>query len=234
MRAALFCFLASLSCLPAAASPLRFIVDTSVSLPYAKFENGELKSGLSFELGVELARHLKREAKFVPVARKRIGQTLESGQADLICGYAQGWLPGPFQWSRPVAQHMELLISRADVPAPQRLSDLAGQSIGSIAGFRYVALELQLGAQFVRDDGPDAEALLRRLAAKRISHAIVSRSYLDYRRREGGFAVALHPPLVIEKMDLRCALSPKAELSLQQLDEGLTEMQTEGSLRVQH
>ncbi|MCV2360504.1 transporter substrate-binding domain-containing protein [Paucibacter sp. TC2R-5] len=219
---------------PAWAEPLRFVVDTSVSLPYAKFEKGELTSGLSHQLGLDLAKRLGREAVFVPVARKRITAALERGQADLICGYASAWLPGPFQWSQPVAQHFELLITRADMPAPQRLEDLAGQAIGTIAGFRYVTLERQLGLKFSRDDGPDAEALLRRLAAKRVAHAIVSRSYLDYQRQVLGFDLALHQPLLLEKTDLRCALSLKSALPLKQLDEALQAMHKDGSLHIQH
>jgi polar amino acid transport system substrate-binding protein len=234
MRIALFSLMLSLLGLPVKAEPLRFVVDTSVSLPYAKFEQGQLKSGLSYQLGLDLAQRLGREAVFVPVARKRINSALESGQADLICGYASAWLPGPFQWSLPIARHSELLITRADVPAPQHLEELAGQAIGSIAGFRYVVLERQLGANFIRDDGPDAEALMRRLAAKRISHAIVSRSYLDYQRQVLGFNLALHPPLLLEQTDLRCALSQKSALPLSQLDEALRLMLKDGSLHIQH
>lgn len=234
IRLALFSLLLSLFGLAAKAEPLRFIVDTSVSLPYAKFEGGELKSGFSHQLGLDLAQRLGREAVFVPVARKRITGALESGQADLICGYASHWLPGPFQWSQPLAQHFELLITRSDVPAPQRVADLAGQTIGSITGFRYPSLEQQLGGKFIRDDGPDAEALLRRLAAKRIAHAIVSRSYLDYQRQFLGFKLALHPPLLLEQADLRCALSLKSALPLAQLDEALLSMRKDGTLHIQH
>ena len=233
MRAALLYILLSLSGLPVIAATLRFAVDTSISLPYARFEGGELKSGLSFELGHALAKRLGREALFVPVARKRISQALESGQADLICGYASAWLPGLFQWSRPLARHEELLITRADVPAPQQVADLAGQAIGSVTGFHYPALAAQLGKQFIRDDGPDAEALLRRLAAKRIAHAVVSRSYLHYQRVVVGFTLPLHQPLLLEQTELRCALSMKADLSLRQLDEALSELQKAGLLQVQ-
>jgi polar amino acid transport system substrate-binding protein len=233
LRAAL-CLLLILFCSLLSAAPLRFLVDTSVTLPYAKFEDGELKAGLSYQLGLDLAKRLDREAVFVPVARKRIAAVLESGQADLICGYATAWLPGPFEWSQALVQHVELLITRADARAPHRVADLAGQTVGSIAGFRYPSLERQLGAQFIRDDGPDAEALMRRLAAKRISHAIVSLSYLNYQREVRGFTLALHAPLELERTDLRCALSPKADLSLRQLDEALGQMQKDGALHLQH
>jgi polar amino acid transport system substrate-binding protein len=234
MRKALLCLWMSGLSLAVQAQPLRFIVDTSVTLPYAEFERGELKSGLSHQLGLDLARRLGREAVFVPVARKRIISTLESGQADLICGYARRWLAGSFQWSQPLARHFELLITRAEVRAPHRVADLAGLPIGTVTGFRYPMLEQQLGDQFIRDDGPDAEALLRRLAAKRVSHAIVSRSYLDYQRQVRGFNLALHPPLLLDKTDLRCALSLKSDLPLQRLDEALKSMHKDGSLHMQH
>lgn len=234
MRKAIFCLWMVGFSLGLRAEPLRFIVDTSVALPYAQFEHGELKSGLSHQFGLDLAKRLGREAVFVPVARKRIAAVLASEQADLLCGYAAGWLPGPFQWSQPLAQHIELLITRADVPAPHRVSDLAGQAIGSVAGFRYPSLERQLGLNFIRDDGPDADALMRRLAAKRISHAVVSDSYLRFQRETRGFTLALHPPLELERRDLRCALSPTSALSLPLLNEALTQMHKDGALRIQH
>ena len=217
----------------AEAASLRVLVDTSASMPYAKFEAGDLRSGLSHALGVELARRLGRDAQFVPVARKRLGQALLAGEADLVCGYAQAWLSGPLLWSRPFAQHVDLVVTRADVPAPKRLQDLSGQMIGSIAGFKYLSLERALGPQFVRDDGPDAQALLRRLQAKRIHHAIVSRSYLDYQRQIGAFSLPLHTPLVLQSTELRCALSPQAlqsGLNLAQIDAALLGMQKDGFL----
>ena len=217
----------------AEAAGLRVLVDTSASMPYAKFEGGQLRSGLSHALGLELGRRLGREVQFVPVARKRLGQALLAGEADLVCGYAQSWLSGPLQWSRPFAQHVDWVVTRADAPAPQHLQDLAGQVVGSIAGFKYTGLERALGRQFIRDDGPDAQALLRRLQAKRINHAIVSRSYLDYQRQIGLFNLPLHTPLVLQSTELRCALAPQsrqAGLSLAQLDEALLGMQKDGFL----
>lgn len=215
------------------AAPLRVLVDTSASMPYARFEGGELQEGLSRDLGIELARRLGREVQFVPVARKRLTTMLQAGQADLVCGYARHWLSGPFQWSRPMAHHEDILITRADAPAPRRLSDVADQAVGTIAGFRYSGAERQLGTRFVRDDGPDAQALLRRLAAKRISHAIVSRSYLEFQRSQGLFTLAMHTPLLVDKVALRCALSQDSELHLTELDEALSAMQKDGFLSQQ-
>ncbi|MEJ6003916.1 transporter substrate-binding domain-containing protein [Paucibacter sp. AS339] len=223
--------LGSLALCRVEAADLRVLVDTSASMPYARFEGGELRAGLSRDLGLELARRLGREVQFVPVARKRLAATLQAGQADLVCGYASHWLSGPFQWSRPMAQHEDILITRADAAAPRSLSDVADQAVGAIAGFRYAGIERQLGARFIRDDGPDAQALLRRLAAKRISHAIVSRSYLEFQRQQGNFTQALHPPLQVDKVALRCALAQGADLSLAQLDETLSAMQKDGFLQ---
>lgn len=215
----------------AEAAALWVVVDNAVQLPQAGLSAGRVVAGLQHDIALELGRRLRREVRFRALPRRRVAPALASGdQADLICNYLPAWLPGPLQWSRPFLDDGELLVTARRRPAPARLQDLAGQPIGTIAGFAYPQVQAALGERFRRDDGPSLESTLRKLAAGRIDHAVVGRTSFDYLQRRGEVGVALHPPLVIARWRTACALSPRAPVGLAELEGALAAMQADGSL----
>jgi polar amino acid transport system substrate-binding protein len=213
------------------AAPLHVLVDGSIEMPQARFQDGRPVDGLQFHLAVELGQRLGRAVHFRLVPRRRLAQILAQGQeADLICNYMPGWLPGPLQWSRPYLDDADLLVTAMRRPAPAQLQDVAGQRIGTVAGFLYPEAEAALGAGFVRDDAPNLITNLRKLASGRIDHAIVGRVTYDYLQRRGEVPLELHPPLVIARLRTACALSPRSSLTLAQLDAAIAALQADGSL----
>lgn len=216
----------------AAEAPLVVLVDSSVQLPQALIRDGQVVEGLQHDIAVELGQRLGRPLRFRVVPRRRVGPSLLAGdEADLICTYLPAWLPEPLQWSKPFLDDGELLVTTRRRPAPMRLSQVAGQRIGTIAGFAYAEVAATLGAGFLRDDGPNLESLLRKLALGRVEHALVGRASFEYLLRRGEVPVALHPPLVVAHWRTSCALSPRSTLKLVELDAALDAMQAEGSLR---
>lgn len=212
-------------------APLHVLVDGSIEMPQAQFKDGRPIDGLQYHLALELGQRLGRRVRFRLVPRRRIAQLLDQGQeADLICNYLPGWLPGPLQWSRPYLDDADMLVSAKRRPAPAQLQDVAGQRIGTIAGFEYTQAAATLGAGFRRDDGPHLDSLLRKLAVGRVDHALVGQASFEYLRRRGEVPVALHPPLVVTRWRTSCALSPHAPVTLAELDAALAAMQADGSL----
>ncbi len=212
-------------------APLHVLIDGSIEMPQAQFKDGRPIDGLQYLLALELGQRLGRPVRFRLVPRRRIAQLLDQGQeADLVCNYIPGWLPGPLQWSRPYLDDADLLITAARRPAPAQLQDVAGQRIGTVSGFLYPETETALGSGFVRDDAPNVLTNLRKLASGRMDHALVGRVTFDYLQRRGELPLELHPPLVIARLRTACALSPRSSLSLAQLDAALAAMQADGSL----
>jgi ABC-type amino acid transport substrate-binding protein len=199
-------------------------------MPLARIRGGAVVEGLTVDLGRLIGQRLHRDLRFVPVPRRRLADALQRGEADLVCGYLPGWLPGPFRWSRPFLPQSEWLITRADAPAPRTLADLRGQRIGTVLGFIYPELSEALGSGFVREDAPTAAANLRKLGAGRMSHASVSGRLLRYMERQGSFSAELHPPLVVSLYVTRCAVSPQSNLRVEDLDAALLAMERDGSL----
>lgn len=207
------------------------LIDSSVQMPQALIRDGQVVDGLQHDIALELGQRLHRALRFRVVPRRRVGPLLlASDEADMICTYLPAWLPGPLQWSRPFLDDGELLVTARRRPAPARLQNVAGQRIGTIAGFEYAEVAAALGAGFVRDDGPNLESLLRKLALGRVDHALVGRASFEYLLRRGEVPLALHPPLVVTHWRTCCALSPRAAVSLTDLDAALAVMQTDGSL----
>jgi len=217
--------------LRAQAAVLHVLIDGAIEMPQAQFKDGQAVDGLQFHLATEIGRRLGRSVRFRLVPRRRVAQILTDGQeADLICNYMPGWLPGPLLWSRPYLDDADLLVTAARHAAPAQLQDVAGQPVGTVSGFHYPEAEAELGAGFVRDDAPNLVTNLRKLALGRIDHAIVGRVSFEYLRRRGEVPLELHPPLVIARLHTACALSPRSSLSLAQLDAALVALQADGSL----
>lgn len=211
--------------------PLHVLVDGSIEMPQAQFKAGRPVDGLQYLLAMELGQRLGRTVRFRLVPRRRIAQLLGEGQeADLICNYIPGWLPGPLQWSRPYLDDADMLVTASRRPAPAQLQDVAGQRIGTVSGFLYPETETALSSGFVRDDAPNLITNLRKLASGRIDHAIVGRVTFEYLQRRGELPLELHPPLVIARLRTACALSPRSSLPLAQLDGAIAAMQADGSL----
>jgi ABC-type amino acid transport substrate-binding protein len=200
-------------------------------MPQALVQDGQVLDGLQFHLAQELGQRLSRAIHFRPAPRRRIAQLLADGrQADFICNYLPGWLPGPLHWTRPYLDDADLLVTAARRPAPTQLRDVAGQRIGTVAGFFYPEAEAQLGAGFVRDDATNLIASLRKLASGRMDHALVGRLTFEYWQRRGDIPLDVHPPLVIARLRTACALSPHSSLPLAQLDAAIGALQADGSL----
>ncbi|MBI3347263.1 MAG: transporter substrate-binding domain-containing protein [Burkholderiales bacterium] len=213
------------------APPLVVLIDSAVPMPQALIRDGQVLDGLQHDIAIDIARRLGRGLRFRVVPRRRVGPLLLAGdEADLICTYLPAWLSGPLRWSRPFLDDGELLVTARRRPAPARLQDVAGQRIGTIAGFEYAEVAAALGAGFLRDDGPGLESSLRKLALERVDHVLVGRASFDYLLRRGEVPVAVHPPLAVARWRTACALSPQAGVALAELDAALAAMQADGSL----
>jgi ABC-type amino acid transport substrate-binding protein len=212
---------------PAWAAELVLLIDTATEMPMQHIVDGKLLDGAHKDIGDALASHLGRQARYLALPRLRIARALEDGVADVLCGYVPEWLPGPFDWSRPFIPAGDVVITDSRAPRPLTLKDLAGQRIGTVHGYVYRELEESLGPDFVRDDGPNSEANLRKLASGRFAHAVLSKGVLEYRLKLQDPPLSLHPPLVLKEVFTRCAVSRRGHVSVEEVDRAITAMVSE-------
>lgn len=216
--------------LSAAAGDLVILVDTGTEMPMARFESWHLVDGIHRDIGLELARRMKRTPKFMSLPRKRIVKALEDGAADVLCSYVPEWLDGVFYWTQPFIPIVEVLITDRSAPAPRDIGELAGKPIGTVLGFSHPELVAILGDGFVRADGPTTEANLRKVAAGRVKYAVTGKRFLEWRLKQGDLKLSLHPPLVVKSYMGQCAVSPKGRAKLADVDRAIGEMVKDGSV----
>jgi polar amino acid transport system substrate-binding protein len=216
--------------LAANAGDLVILVDTGTEMPMARFERWHLVDGIHRDIGVTLARHMKRTPKFMALPRKRIVKALEDGAADVLCSYVPEWLDGSFHWTQPFIPIAEVLITDRSVERPHDLSELAGKPIGTVLGYSHPEVVAVLGDAFVRSDGPTTEANFRKVAAGRVKYALTGKSFLDWRIKQGDVPLTLHPPMIIKTYMGQCAVSPKGRAKLADVDRAVGEMIRDGSI----
>lgn len=185
--------------------------------------------GFQPALGRLLADRLGYAPVMLSLPRKRLANALALGEGDLLCGYIPDWLPGPFRWSRGFIEVSDLLVSTTRTRAPAHLRQLAGKPVGTLSGYRYPLLEQQLGRHFLRSDSASVKTSLQRLLAGRYDYAIVGEAALRYYLQHDFPRLPLNPPLVLQRVQARCALSPQAPLQLAELEQAIDRIHRDGS-----
>lgn len=212
------------------AAPLVVAVDTAIEMPMLRFDHFRLVDGMHKDVGEALARELGRRPRFLALPRKRLTLALESGEADVLCGYLPEWVNGKFSWSQPFMTLVEVVLTDRGAVRPPLVGALADQPIGTVFGYRYPLLELELGDAFVRADAPSVELNLAKLTAGRLHHMSAIQTWFDYQQRQGNIKVPLHPPLVVATHRTRCALSNRSRITLRELDRALDRLQADGTI----
>ncbi|MDB5935543.1 MAG: transporter substrate-binding protein [Massilia sp.] len=212
------------------AGELVVLVDTATEMPMARFEQYQLVEGTHKEIGDALAKALGREPRFLVLPRKRIVDALQSGKADLLCGYIPEWLDGTFAWSQPFMPLVEVVVTDRAADRPRALTDLRGEPIGTVFGYTYPELDRVLGKDFIRNDAPSTDLNLRKLARGRLRHMITSKHLIEYRLKLGDPPLALHPPLVVKNYMAGCAVSPHGRVSLAQVERAVGQVMHDGTV----
>lgn len=209
--------------------------------PIVEFEskapNAPLSGGVTYDLGRALALQLKVQLQFVEFSRRRVEMALLNGDAHIACNTNPAWMDKPerYHWSKPVYAHAETLVSRQQVGKPIREpQDLKGGSLGTILGYRYPDLEpfFQQGS-ILRRDEPSLDGNFRKLGSGQLTALISTRdeiaAWLRRRPTEQGKFVVSDKDLTT--YPTHCLLSPKAPITLEQLDAALDALRKSGQLQ---
>ncbi len=205
------------------------VAPTSQSMPMLKTVEHRPVDGVLKDLGELLAQRLGLQAAFVSLPSKRAAWAVASGAADLLSYVKPEWLEGPVLWTQFFLSGTGIIAAAPNAPAVQRLQDLRDEPLGTVLGYRYPVIDEAFNQRIRREDVPDAETNLRRLAFGRLRYAVTDRAALAYYMKTHPTA-GLREVLEVEHYQLGCALSPaKAEL-LPPLNRAIDRIQADGSL----
>lgn len=215
----------------AAGEPLVFIAPANHAMPLVEIRQGQLTRGILKDLGEAIAAKLGRQAQFLIVPSKRVSAALDQGEADVLCYGAPRWVEATrIQWSRPVFDYAGVVARRADAPAVQDIGQLAGERLGTVAGYRYIEVEAALGANFLRDDAPDMGRNLAKLAAGRVRYAMTEQLTLAYAMRQSPGTAPVQA-LTTVRYPTHCAFSTRrSTVPLAQLERAVDALVTEGTV----
>lgn len=156
------------------ATPLRFSVMESWSMPLVRLQRGQPIDGIVYDITRSLARQVGRKALYHPYPRGRIEQAMNAGEIDVRCYISPAWLshdfPG-YRWSVALLVQRDILVAREGfAPIPEALP---AQRIGTVLGYSYPRLQALFDiGRLRRDDARTQDLVLEKLRAGRYRYAV--------------------------------------------------------------
>jgi ABC-type amino acid transport substrate-binding protein len=206
-----------------------FVAPTNDSMPLARFENGALEAGIIKDLGDAIAARAGMGVRYLSLPSARVSFGLNSGQADALCYALPEWLNGEFDWSAPVIDDAEIIVTRADVPTVRTLDDLADERVGTVIAYHYREVLSKLGPHFLRDDSRSMELNIRKIVAGRMKYAIVEKLPFDYALRQNPTNL-VRVDLVYSPFAARCAFSRHSKIPFAVFDNAVNDLIADGTV----
>lgn len=206
------------------------------SEPYTFLDEGRLIGGIYKDIMDHVGHVLGIDVEYLQVPRKRHDLYMQQGLVHVIVLSTPEWHHplADFYWSMPIIVSQDLIVGPADSPRLiNRIEDLDGAVLGTILGYEYpgIAEELRSG-RIIRADVNSLPQNFAKLEAGRIDYlvdgAILIRYHLRRSGRSGKFAIQ---PFVIDSYKLKTAISPKAPITIEELNAVYREMRENGKLQ---
>lgn len=205
------------------------------SAPYAMTRDGYLVGGIIKDLGEELGKILKTNIEFHFTSRGRMEKEILSGKSHLYMIFNPAWSHNKdmFLWSDPLFQERDIIVThkknKFDVA---KRSDLYGKRLGTIYKYIYPDLESDFAkGRIIRDDIYRLEQNFGRLDKGNIDAFIGSDVLIEYYiKKAGRFGDYQINPYVESHHSLQTILSPKAPITLEQLNKAYKKMKSDGTL----
>lgn len=210
-------------------------VSDNQNAPFIQRNKQQITGGILKELIDTLALRLDLEVEYLSLPRKRLAQSLATGQIHLLAHSNPAWLPNAadLYWSPAWMQDEDIFVSSASSTLKiASFDDLQARRLGVILGYRYSELDFWFEHQLIiRDDAHSLAQNFNRLSAGRIDALIDSRVMIDYylQQHPNPEAFVINAKVAAEH-DRFIALSPQAPCSIDALSEALQAMLDDGSV----
>ena len=206
-----------------------FATSAANTPPLADVQDEKLTGGILKQLGDAIAIELHRKALYVVLPRKRLVMELEKGMVDGVCYYRPEWLEAKLNWSPPLIPNEILLVGREGLPAPKKLEDIKGKTIGMVLGYKYPELDV-INGNYRRDDAITMTGNIKKLGLGRDDYAVVDRLSLDYSRKSepGLRKISILP---ITKISASCGFSSVSKIPFNDIDDAIQKIIKQGTVR---
>lgn len=224
-----------------AAPPLRVLVTTGTSLPFADISQApgeeQLLGGILLDWSQALAERLGREPQFLLMPARRVGQQLREGSFDLQCFENPQWYgPKDSAWidwlHQPLMEVAEVLVSAPGTPLIHQLEQLKGRTIGVVNGYRYPLLDPLFESRKLRRSTAHNETrLLQMQQLGRADYSVISLLQLEHARlRDPRLRRLAVSPLEVSRTPLYCLRQRQSPISRAELAAAQHALLSEGRL----
>ena len=192
-----------------------------------------IQGGIFFDLALEVGRELKRPLHFIALPRNRLDVSLAQGPAELVCYNTEIWAgeyAKDFLWSIPIFKQTNVIVSNRIFSGKKKitsLKDLKGETIGTTLGFVYPSLVPYFKeGSIIRDDSVSGSVNVSKLNAHRVSYIIMNNLEYNYYKKK--FPDLKRVPFEIDAVNVKCALSKKSDLKIEELNSALLALKKSG------
>lgn len=216
--------------------PIRFSVADSWAEPYAFYDDKNiLIDGVIKDFIEALARKLDSPYEHVYLPRKRMDEAAEKKQFDLRCYANESWVSKPelYNWTKPLFFIHNSIVWKKGQPSLNKITDLNGQSIGTVHGYSYSSLDSLFDAKKITRVDTTTEPLnIAKLEKNRISYAIVEMASFDwYVKTEEIDSLKSVDSFIVDKFPVKCGLLKSSSIELKNVESAILKLENEGFFR---
>lgn len=195
-----------------------------------------VKGGLFFDIGLEVAKQIKRPITYVLLPRGRLDSRLAEGQIVLVCYNTEVWAgeyAKQYDWSIPIYQQSNYIVglrgSKTDPPI-QAITELKGKRVGTTLNFVYPAMTAYFeNGGVIREDAGSGSANVEKLLMMRVPYILLNSLEYNYHKK-------LNPriersPIEIDPVEVKCAVSKKSDLKIQKINDAILELKKTGRMQ---
>lgn len=222
---------------PAQAKPKEIYlgISSASALPYVESvtQGGKVQvtGGILKNLAEALFKEMDISPVLVVLPKKRVAPDLISGDIGAVCYANESWYPGlekKLFWSKEITTNTNLIVSTNKKPL-KKIEDLHGEQVGTVVNFIHKNLEPYFEKNLIqRENGPDNESNLQKLIHGRIKYILLPS--LEYTYHKKKYPQLVGHDLGIDTVDIKCAVSKKADLDLVRLNQVIDKLKKNGTI----
>lgn len=203
-------------------SPPFFFSDNSTRPP-------KVTGGIFYDLALAVGKKLNRPLNFILLPRNRLGLSLATGHVELVCYNSEEWAKDygkDYYWSIPIFKQSDYIVSHRIITKDIKMNsieDLKGKTVGTMLGFVYPTMTKHFkDGSIIREDVTSGAANIAKLNANRVSFILMNNlQYIYYKKR---FPDLTRAPFEIDPVNIKCAVSKKSHLKIEDVNSALKEL----------
>ncbi|CAE79647.1 transporter substrate-binding domain-containing protein [Bdellovibrio bacteriovorus] len=214
---------------------IRYGINSNYAMPLINVERVQntpkLEGGLLKDLGLALFKELNLDPTWILLPKSRVASNLTSSNVHLVCHLNEVWQPSirdTVSWSHELYRSSNLIVYIGGKPI-HKAKDLYGKRVGGVLNFIYQYMNDYFKKGLIlREDGPNNESNIQKLLNGRIDYIIMSNLEFEYYKKI--YSSLESADLGMDEVITKCALSPKAPVSLEELNRAIDTIRKNGTL----